>query len=159
MFDYIYQRWKGLANVTWNSKYESCQFPVLAQNTNRKPSSKTSQPLMTLPLAWLLCSLESWLRSLRNSWGWLLASLGLVPTLDNGSEMICHSVPDQNFKNRNPAPDKKPKNMDTLLCHAFDYSLTMSSTYLKLDWEYSVITGNNQPCFSQTEVKCTIFQR
>ena len=44
-------------------------------------------------------------------------------------------------------------------CHAFDYSLTMSSTYLKLDWEYSVLTGNNQPCFSQTEVKCTIFQR
>lgn len=107
--------WKGLANVTWNSKYESCQFPVLAQNTNRKPSSKTSQPLMTLPLAWLLCSLESWLCSLRYSWGWLLASLGLVPTLDNGPEMICHSVPDQNFKNRNPAPDKKPKNMYTLL--------------------------------------------
>lgn len=107
--------WKGLANVTWNSKYESCQFPVLAQNTNRKPSSKTSQPLMTLPLAWLLCSLESWLCSLRYSWGRLLASLGLVPTLDNGPEMICHSVPDQNFKNRNTAPDKKPKNMYTLL--------------------------------------------
>lgn len=114
-FDYIYRRWKGLANVTWNPKCQSCHSPVLVRNTNRKPSSKTSQPLTTLPLAWLLCGLESWFCSLRNFWGWLSASLGLVPTLDNGPEMICHSVPDQNYKNRNPAPDKKPKNMYTLL--------------------------------------------
>ena len=138
-FNYIfdYRRWKRLAYETWNPKCESCHSSVLARNTNRKSSSKTSQPLTTLPLARLLWGLKSWLYSLRNSWGWHFASLGLLPTLDNGPEMICHSVPDQNFKSRNPAPDKKQK-----ICTP---SMLLSCVWLFFDYvKYLSLIENSQ---------------
>lgn len=120
----------SLASVMiWNARFLFFfSLPLLSLLGNNLPRLFKAFPhLMKLPNKGFILTGTKYLLK-RNLWGLLFASLGLLPTLDNGPEIICYCVPDQNFKNRNPAPDKKQKICPPGLCHAFDYSLTTSST-------------------------------